>query len=118
MSGFEIERKFLVKKGGAFKRAAFSSSHIQQGYIPCLNATVRIRVRDDEAYLTIKGKSTHGGDNEGLVMAEVELKSEDEPYEKPDFIGPEVTGDVRFYNKYMLTNPFSAWKDTLPEEYR
>ena len=166
MSGFEIERKFLVKKGGAFKRAAFSSSHIQQGYIPCLNATVRIRVRDYEAYLTIKGRSTHGGmtryefetkitldeashllqlcqggvidkrrylvksgnhvfevdefygDNEGLVMAEVELKSENEPYEKPDFIGPEVTGDARFYNKYMLTNPFSAWKDTLPEEYR
>ena len=124
MSGLEIERKFLVRKDGAFKRDAFSSSHIQQGYIPCLNATVRIRVRDDEAYLTIKGKSTHGGmtryefetkitldeashllqlcqggvidkrrylvksgnhvfevdefygDNEGLVMAEVELKSE------------------------------------------
>ena len=58
------------------------------------------------------------GDNEGLVMAEVELKSENEPYEKPAFIGPEVTGDARFYNKHMLTNPFSAWKDTLPEEYR
>lgn len=166
MSGFEIERKFLVKKGGAYKCAAFSGSRIQQGYIPCANATVRIRVRDDKAYLTIKGKSGDGGlsryefekeisleeashllqlceggmidkhryllksgkhvfeidefhgDNEGLVMAEVELRSEDEAYEKPDFIGPEVTGDARFYNKYMLTNPFSAWKDTLPEEYR
>jgi adenylate cyclase len=61
MSGLEIERKFLVKKGDAFKRAAFSSSHIQQGYIPCDGATVRIRIRDDKAYLTIKGKSVNGG---------------------------------------------------------
>ena len=166
MSGLEIERKFLVKKGDAFKRAAFSSSHIKQGYIPCDGATVRIRTRDDKAYLTIKGKSVNGGmtryefekeitleeadhlmalccggvidkrrylvrsgvhtfevdefygDNEGLIMAEVELGSEDEPYEKPDFIGPEVTGDVRFYNKHMLKFPFLLWKNTLPEEYR
>ena len=61
MSGFEIERKFLVKKGDAYKRAAFSSSHIKQGYIPCDYATVRIRTRDDQAFLTIKGKSKDGG---------------------------------------------------------
>ena len=61
MSGLEIERKFLVKKGDAYKRAAFSSSHIQQGYIPAEGATVRVRVRDDKAYLTIKGKSRDGG---------------------------------------------------------
>ena len=57
MSGLEIERKFLVKHGGAFKRAASSFSHIQQGYIPAEGAMVRVRVRDDKAYLTIKSKS-------------------------------------------------------------
>ena len=61
MSGLEIERKFLVKKGDAYKSAAFSDSHIQQGYIPAQGATVRVRTRDDKAYLTIKGKSVNGG---------------------------------------------------------
>ena len=61
MSGLEIERKFLVKKGDAYKQFAFASSHIQQGYLPCIGATVRIRTRDDKAYLTIKGKATNGG---------------------------------------------------------
>ena len=51
-------------------------------------------------------------------MAEVELESESEAYEKPDFIGMEVTGDKRFYNSHLLGNPFSQWCDTLPEEYR
>ena len=58
------------------------------------------------------------GDNEGLVMAEVELKSEDEPFEKPSFIGQEVTGDRRFYNSHMRQFPFAIWGGTLPEEYR
>lgn len=161
MSGLEIERKFLVKKGGAYKSAAFSSSHIQQGYIPAEGCTVRVRTRDDKAYLTIKSHSdaiglsryefekeitmeeaSHllqlckggvidkrryliksgkhifevdefYGDNEGLVMAEVELSREDEVFEKPDFIEREVTGDKRFYNSHMLTNPFKLWKDLL-----
>lgn len=153
MSGLEIERKFLVKKGDAYKSAAFSNSHIQQGYIPADGATVRVRTRDDKAYLTIKGRSVNGGmtryefekeitmdeaqhllqlckggvidkrrylvksgkhtfevdefygDNEGLVMAEVELSDEKEAYEKPDFIGMEVTGDKRFYNSHLLNFP-------------
>lgn len=58
------------------------------------------------------------GDNEGLVMAEVELGAVDEPYEKPDFIGPEVTGDKRFYNKHMLKYPFSLWCEDIPQDYR
>lgn len=166
MSGLEIERKFLVKKDGGYRQAAHASSRIKQGYIPCETATVRIRLRDDQAFLTIKGKSLDGGlsryefekaiapdeaeqllklcrggvldkrrylvrsglhtfevdefygDNEGLVMAEVELGSEGEAFEKPDFIGPEVTGDGRFYNKNMLRYPFKLWRDTLPEAYR
>ena len=58
------------------------------------------------------------GANEGLVIAEVELQSEDENYEKPDFIGPEVTGDIHFRNSSLLTNPFCFWKALVPEEYR
>lgn len=49
------------------------------------------------------------GDNEGLVMAEVELGSEDEPFEKPDFIGREVTGDRRYYNSHLRQYPFKVW---------
>lgn len=166
MSGLEIERKFLVRKGDAFKRAAFSSVRIRQGYIPADGATVRVRMRDDKAYLTIKSRSVNGGMtryefekeitpdeaeslfklckggyidkrrylvksgrhtfeidefyglNEGLIIAEVELKSETEPFEKPDFIGDEVTGDSRFYNSHLLIYPFSAWRDTLPTDSR
>ena len=166
MSGLEIERKFLVKKGSTWKSAAFSSSHIQQGYIPADGATVRVRTRDDKAYLTIKGKSGasgvtryefekeilpeeaqqllklckggfidktrylvrsgehvfevdefHGA-NDGLVMAEVELDSEDETFVKPDFIGPEVSADWHFRNAYMINNPYCEWRALVPEEYR
>ena len=50
------------------------------------------------------------GDNDGLVMAEVELQSADETYEKPDFIGEEVTGDRRYYNSSLRVNPYKLWK--------
>lgn len=166
MSGFEIERKFLVYKNKDFKSRAFSSSRIKQGYIPAKGATVRVRVRDDHAFLTIKGPSIDGGlkryefekeitldeaehlfhlceagiidktrylvksgnhvfevdefygDNEGLVMAEVELGNENEAFEKPDFLGIEVTGDARFYNKNMRKNPYIIWRGAVPEEFR
>lgn len=49
------------------------------------------------------------GDNEGLVVAEVELETENEVYEKPDFIGDEVTGDRRYYNSQLLKNPYKDW---------
>ena len=162
----EIERKFLVRKDKDFKSRAFASSRIQQGYIAAKGATVRVRVRDERGYLTIKGPSTDGGlkryefekeitldearhllelcepglidktrylvrsgdhvvevdefygDNEGLVMAEIELGSEDEACELPDFLGMEVTGDVRFYNKHLRRYPYVIWRATLPEEYR
>ena len=61
MSGLEIERKFLIKKGGSWKEAAFSSSHIKQGYMPCESATVRVRTRDDRSWLTIKSHSDRAG---------------------------------------------------------
>ena len=160
MSGLEIERKFLVR-GDSFKRQAYDSSRIQQGYI-CSGRgrTVRVRIRDARGYLTIKGPSENGGlsryefekeitldeaehlmklcepgiidktrylvksgnhtfevdefygENEGLVMAEVELGSEDEPYEKHDFIGMEVTGDRRYYNAQLRVNPYARWRET------
>ena len=49
------------------------------------------------------------GDNEGLVVAEVELGAADEPFGKPDFIGMEVTGDHRYYNSHLRKNPFCNW---------
>lgn len=152
----EIERKFLVI--GEFKSLAFSHSRITQGYISSVpSRTVRIRIRDDKGFITIKGISSSGGltrfewekeiplseaneliqlcepgvidktrylvqsgnhtievdefygDNEGLIMAEVELASEDEQFEKPDFLGQEVTGDIRYYNSQLQKHPFTAW---------
>ena len=49
------------------------------------------------------------GENEGLVVAEVELDSVDEKYEQPDFIGEEVTGDVRYYNSFLMRTPYKTW---------
>ena len=73
---------------------------------------------DKTRYLVPSGRHTFEvdefyGDNEGLVMAEVELAAPDEPFEKPDFIGPEVTGDRRFYNSYLKQMPFSQWKNDV-----
>lgn len=159
MSGMEIERKFLVRKDRDYKGQAFASSRIKQGYIAAKGATVRVRLRDDKGYLTIKGPSSANGlgryefekeisleeakelmklcvpgrvnknrwlvksgkhtveideffgENEGLVIAEIELAYENEPYEKPDFLGQEVTGDKRYYNSHLLRNPYKNWKD-------
>jgi CYTH domain-containing protein len=73
---------------------------------------------DKTRYLVKSGNHTFEvdefyGENEGLVMAEVELSSPDEPYKKPDFIGQEVTGDRRFYNSHLRLNPFRLWRDSL-----
>ena len=50
------------------------------------------------------------GENDGLIVAEVELESEDEAFVKPDFIGEEVTGDIRYYNSQLMKRPFKEWK--------
>ncbi|WP_297333975.1 CYTH domain-containing protein [Flavobacterium sp.] len=50
------------------------------------------------------------GENEGLIIAEVELQHEDEIFEKPEWLGKEVTGDVRYYNAYLSRNPYKTWK--------
>lgn len=158
----EIERKFLV--AGDYKQFSTSHSYIKQGYI-CSGRgrTVRVRIRDDKGYLTIKGPSLNGGlsryefekeitldealslmclcesgiiektrwlipvgnhicevdefrgDNEGLVVAEIELKTEDENYERAPFLGKEVTGDRKYYNSSLRVYPFKDWKEEEKE---
>ena len=50
------------------------------------------------------------GVNEGLILAEIELPSEDAVFEKPDWIGEEVSGDARYFNSSLVANPYSVWK--------
>ena len=147
----EIERKYLVTSD-CYKEMAVARYHIIQGYISReKTGTVRVRITDDKAYLTIKGKPAAGHlaryewekeidvydaeelmklcqgtiidktrwivpaaeeglkwevdefhrKHEGLVVAEIELEREDQSFEKPDFIGDEVTHDPRYYNANM-----------------
>lgn len=70
---------------------------------------------DKTRYLVCSGKHIFEvdefyGENAGLVVAEVELSAENEPFEKPDFIGQEVTGDVRYYNSQLMKRPFTTWE--------
>ena len=51
------------------------------------------------------------GGNAGLVVAEIELDAEDEAFDRPDWIGVEVTGDKRYYNSSLIRLPYSQWKD-------
>jgi adenylate cyclase len=153
----EIERKFLVKND-SFKKEAFAKNHIAQGYLSSVpERTVRVRIKGEKGFLTIKGASNDSGlsrfewekeipvseaksllllcekgvidktrfeikkgnhvfevdefynDNEGLIVAEIELDSENDTFEKPDWLGKEVTGDIRYYNAYLSKNPFKNW---------
>jgi len=153
----ETERKFLVKDS-SFKQLAVKAYRIKQGYIAHDGGnTVRVRIRDAQGFLTIKGPSMNGisrfewereiplqeaeelfllcrggaidktrylvpcssgryfevdefyGDNEGLVMAEIELERPDEPFDRPAWLGEEVTGDKRYYNSYLLLRPYKSW---------
>ena len=154
--GQEIERKFLVN--GDFKRFATGKIRIKQGYLSSANGrTVRVRVKDDKGFLTIKGEASESGisryewekeipvteaeellllcepglidktrylvpageftfevdefysENEGLIIAEIELKSESDQFPKPEWLGEEVTGDMRYYNSMLIKNPFTWW---------
>jgi CYTH domain-containing protein len=53
------------------------------------------------------------GDNEGLIIAEIELNSEKEEFIKPLWLGEEVTGDIRYYNSQLSKNPFKNWQDEI-----
>lgn len=53
------------------------------------------------------------GDNTGLILAEVELRSVDQSFALPDWAGKDVTGDPRYFNSNLVTNPYRQWKDSL-----
>jgi len=50
------------------------------------------------------------GVNKGLVVAEIELEREDEPFERPDWLGEEVSDDPRYYNVYLAAHPYRTWR--------
>ncbi len=153
----EIERKFLVVSQD-FKNQAFSKERIVQGFLNTdPERTVRIRVKGEMGFLTIKGKSNRSGTtrfewekqigtseaeklldlceksilektryeisvgehvfevdefhgaNQGLIVAEIELNDENEDFEKPDWLGKEVTGEVKYYNSQLSKSPYSTW---------
>lgn len=153
----EIERKFLVC--GDFKNEAYASERICQGYLSSVpERTVRIRIRGERGYITVKGAGSRtgmsryewekeipveearellqlcepgvidkirylvkagkhvfevdefAGENRGLVMAEIELGGENEEFIHPQWLGEEVTGDVRYYNSYLSRVSYSQWK--------
>lgn len=152
----EIERKFLV--AGDFTPFVEQAERIVQGYLcSAPDKTVRVRVRGDKGFLTIKGLSDKSGIarsefeyeipltdaeallllcesgvidkirhlvpfrghtwevdvfhgcNEGLVVAEIELREEDETFEHPDWIGEEVTGQGHYYNSMLSKHPYIEW---------
>lgn len=154
----EIERKFLVKSE-AFITESQGHNRIVQGYLNSNpERTVRVRIKGNKGFLTIKGKGNESGttrleweteipvldaeqllslcekgvidkvrydirkgnhlfevdiffgENAGLIMAEIELQSENETFEKPEWLGTEVTGDNRYYNAYLSNNPYKNWK--------
>ncbi len=153
----EIERKFLVKSNN-YREAATSKTRIVQGFLNTHpERTVRVRIKGDQGFLTIKGKTNKGGttrfewekeiklnetqellklseegvvdkvryevpygnhvyevdeffgSNEGLVIAELELNNENEHFEKPDWLGEEVTGEVKYYNSQLSNKPYISW---------
>ena len=157
MEHLEIERKFLVKTE-AFKQQAISQTRIVQGFLNTdPERTVRVRIKGERGFLTVKGASNESGttrfeweteisvaeaanlidlceagilekvrfevplgkhmfevdeflgENKGLLLAEVELTHEDERFEKPDWLGEEVTGQVQYYNSQLSIKPFKEW---------
>ncbi len=154
----EIERKFLLTSD-AFKKEASHSFRITQGYLTTdIERTVRVRIKGNKAFLTIKGKTNKEGttrieveeeiafakaetlltlclpgvidktryeipignhiwevdefhgDNKGLLLAEIELNNEQEFFEKPSWIGKEVTSNKKYYNSYISTHSFKDWE--------
>ncbi len=150
----EIERKFLVKDSWQPQSEGIK---IAQGYLSTVpERTVRVRIKGDKGYLTIKGKNqgisraefeyeipvqdaeellqlaeqpilvktrylekqgdftwevdVFAGENQGLVVAEIELPAEDAEFSRPAWLGQEVSGDVRYYNANLIKCPFSLWK--------
>ena len=95
MSRFEWEKEIEVQEAERLLALCDTTIDKTRYYIEAGDHTFEV----DEFY----------GDNQGLVLAEVELGSEDETFEKPSWLGEEVTGDVRYYNSVLLRNPYKNW---------
>jgi CYTH domain-containing protein len=151
----EIERKFLVN-GTSWKKGVAGALYRQGYLLTGKERTVRVRVADEEGFLTIKGAARgisrleyeyripvldatemHDtlclkpliekyryrieyagliwevdeflGENQGLLLAEVELAEADQPICLPDWAGAEVSHDPRYFNANLVSNPFSKW---------
>jgi len=158
--GMEIERKFLVDREKWDQVTKEKRSLYRQGYIVSdPEKTIRVRITDTAAFLTIKGLTVgasrpefeypipetdarqlldifcdsvvsktryfitydnklwevdeFSGLNEGLMIAEIELKSEDEPFLLPDWVGREVTGEKQYSNSNLAKRPYGSWGDSL-----
>jgi adenylate cyclase len=154
--GIEIERKFLVDHEKWQQLAKPQGKVYKQGYLLSdEKRTVRVRVLDDVAYITLKGSTTgisrsefeytipvdegkailkdmatsfiektryninyagnvwevdvFEGDNKGLIIAEIELKNEDQEFKKPEWVKNDVSDDRRYTNAYLSVNPFKNW---------
>ena len=111
------ERGYLTVKGRTDK--AGMSRDEWEYEIPAADARELLAHSDGSIekrrYMVPAGRHTFEvdeffGANEGLTMAEVELSSPDEAFERPAWLGDEVTGDKRYYNSQLLQHPYSAWK--------
>jgi CYTH domain-containing protein len=105
LSRYEFEKEISLEE----------ASHLFQLCEPGVIDKTRYLVRSGDHVFEV---DEFYGDNEGLVIAEVELGSEDEPFEKPDFVGMEVTRDRRFTNKNLRLVPYLIWRGSVPEEFR
>ena len=112
----EIERKFLVC--GDYKHLATSSNEFEKEitFDEALSLLTLCEpgIIDKQRWLVPVGNHVFEvdeffGENEGLVVAEVELARADEPFERPPFLGQEVTGDRRYYNSALRQHPFNRW---------
>lgn len=111
------ERGFLTIKGpsldGGLSRFEFEKE-ITENEALALLFLCEPGIIEKVRWLVPNGKHTIEvdeflGENEGLVVAEIELHSPDEPYLKPDFLGQEVTGEARYYNSQLRRNPYKNW---------
>jgi len=109
------DRAFITIKGASNNNGF---SHIEYEYpIPVADAEVLLRLAQpgfivkERNYVPFEGHTfevdVFHGENEGLVIAELELSAEDEVFERPDWLGEEVTGDARYYNAYLAKHPYN-----------
>ena len=98
LSRFEWEKEIAVPEAEALLRIA------EPGVID----KTRYLVRNSDGIHTWEVDEFHG-DNAGLVVAEIELSRENEPFDRPSWLGSEVTGDKRYYNSHLTKNPYRTW---------